>query len=255
MRGPHPPSAVAGTACLPVADFGGIEQALAAFAIANRVASLVDQARIVVARAADPAGGNRLWSGVHVANITRNPARSPLRQSPYLAAQRSPPAARLAGRSRVAERAWRADFRGGQPTFADRIVIAQNHLGLGAAMEWLILVGVAVLTAWYFSSRRKAPGASVLPNRPSPSSGEVAPAPPADTGLRIVKRPDAPPPPPTESIASIAKRARKYRDIRFVGDVLKHYRKTGSMSPKQAAALYRIIVEREAEDAAIARDE
>jgi hypothetical protein len=155
-------------------------------------------------------------------------------------------------------------------------------------MEWLIMIAAAILTAWYFSSRRRQPGAGAtrvsIARSSSPPAREAAPrkrspgprrsfrrerlaqeepprredgadAPPADTGLRIVRRPEAPAPPPTETIASIAKRARKYRDIRFVADVLKHYRKTGSMSPKRAAALYRIIVEREAEDAAIARDE
>ena len=63
--------------------------------------------------------------------------------------------------------------------------------------------------------------------------------------LQIVLRPEAAAPPTTETIASIVKRARKYRDNRFVDDVLKLYRETGSMSQKQAAALYRIVAERE----------
>lgn len=48
-----------------------------------------------------------------------------------------------------------------------------------------------------------------------------------------------------ERIARIAERAKKYRDIPFVGDVLKQYRRKGTMSPKQAAVLWRIIADEE----------
>ncbi len=74
----------------------------------------------------------------------------------------------------------------------------------------------------------------------APSEGE--------RGLRIVSRPQAPEPPATETVASIARRASKYRDNPFVADVLKRYRETGSISAKQAAALYQIATEREAEE-------
>lgn len=63
--------------------------------------------------------------------------------------------------------------------------------------------------------------------------GSVEPAPLARSGL---------------DYRALASRAKPYSDIRFVADVLKHYRRNGTMSEKQAAALERIVTEREAED-------
>lgn len=42
-------------------------------------------------------------------------------------------------------------------------------------------------------------------------------------------------------------RAKAHRDIPFVADVLKHYRHSGVLSPRQAEALARIVAEREEE--------
>lgn len=63
--------------------------------------------------------------------------------------------------------------------------------------------------------------------------GSVEPAPLARSGL---------------DYRALASRAKPYSDIRFVADVLKHYRHNGTMSEKQAAALERIVTEREAQD-------
>jgi hypothetical protein len=50
---------------------------------------------------------------------------------------------------------------------------------------------------------------------------------------------------PPSRIAQIAERAKPYRHIRFIDDVLKRYRRAGTMSAKQAAVLLRIVNEEE----------
>lgn len=52
---------------------------------------------------------------------------------------------------------------------------------------------------------------------------------------------------PPNNQSDLVTRAKAHRDIPFVADVLKHYRHSGSMSPRQAEALARIVAEREEE--------
>lgn len=55
-------------------------------------------------------------------------------------------------------------------------------------------------------------------------------------------------PAPPRTMKELVERAAVFADIRFVDDVLKVYRRTGSLSEKQKLALMRIVLEREAEE-------
>lgn len=63
---------------------------------------------------------------------------------------------------------------------------------------------------------------------------------------RLFGKPAKPGPP--RSVSELAERAKPFSDSRFVDDVLKVYRRTGKLSPKQMEALMRIVLEREAEE-------